>query len=158
MFPRKRCAGFTLIELIIVLVLVSIVAAIALPSFSQLIESNRQTAVTNSFLGMVNYARAEAVRRGESVEVTPQGASFVASAFPGGARTTIREIEALPGNASIVRTDGGADLTFLATGRSNATAAPATYRICGASGADGAVIRVNRGGQVNRDPAPEACP
>lgn len=159
MCPKNRVVGFTLIELLVVLVLLSIVATIALPGFGRLIESNRQTTVTNSFLGLVNYARSEAVRRGESIEITPQGGSFVVSAFPGGTRTTIREIENLPGNASIVRTDGvAAALMFLATGRSNATAGTATYRVCGAPGADGRVVSVNRGGQISTATGTATCP
>jgi len=157
---HKTNSGFTLIELMIVLILLSIVATVAVPGFNQLIENNRQTTLTNSFLGLLHYARTEAVRRGEPIEVTPSGGSFVVSAFPGGTKTTIREMEALPGSASIARTDGGgSDLEFSPTGRSNVAAAGAfTYRICGAPGSDGVVIRVNRGGQINTNPGTVTCP
>lgn len=153
---RYRSSGFTLIELMIVLVLLSIVATVALPGFSYVIESNRQTTVSNSLLGMLHYARTEAVRRSETTEVAPDGAgSFLVIDESG---TAIRQIEALPGDVTVVRTDSGGDnLQFRPSGRSNAVAA-VTYRVCGAPGADGIVIRVNRGGQINTDPTAATCP
>lgn len=158
MWGRSGSKGFTLIELMIVLALVAILAFVALPGSRMIIESNRQTSLTNSMLGLLNYARSEALRRSESVEITPTGDQFIASIAAGGGTTTIREIESPSGDASIDRIDGGAsNLIFSASGRSNAVAA-ARYRVCGAPGRDGTVIRVNRGGQISTEPATEACP
>lgn len=56
--------GFTLTELMITLTVAGILAALAVPSMSRFIESNRLTTVTNEFLADINVARAEAVKRG----------------------------------------------------------------------------------------------
>lgn len=158
MWGSSRSKGFTLIELMIVLALVAILAFVALPGSRMIIESNRQTSLTNSMLGLLNYARSEALRRSEPVEITPAGDRFIASIFAGGGTTPVREIESPSGEASIDRIDGGgSNLVFAASGRSNA-AAPVRYRVCGASGRDGTVIRVNRGGQISTEPAVDACP
>ncbi len=158
MYLRCRSSGFTLIELMIVLALIAIVAFVAVPNFREIVESNRQTSVTNSMLGLLNYSRSEAVRRAQPVEITSVGDGFVASIFAGGGTTVIREIESFPGDTSVGRIDASAwDLTFEASGQSNATAA-ARYLVCGASGRDGTVIRINRGGQISTEPATVACP
>ncbi|MGH8288084.1 MAG: GspH/FimT family pseudopilin [Steroidobacteraceae bacterium] len=70
--PRARPtrqSGFTLIELVIVMILVGILAAIGIPSFRSITTSSRMSAESNTLLGDLQYARAEAAREGEPVTV-----------------------------------------------------------------------------------------
>ncbi len=67
----KRTKGFTLIELVIVLTIVGIIAAMAVPSFTTVIANNRLAATSNDLIGLLNYARAEAVKQGVVVRVAP---------------------------------------------------------------------------------------
>jgi type IV fimbrial biogenesis protein FimT len=62
-------SGFTLIELIIVMILVGILVAIGIPSFSSITTSSRMSAESNTLLGDLQYARAEAARAGIPVTV-----------------------------------------------------------------------------------------
>jgi type IV fimbrial biogenesis protein FimT len=64
-----RQSGFTLIELIIVMILVGILVAIGVPSYKSITTSSRMSAESNALLGDLQYARAEAVREGEPVTV-----------------------------------------------------------------------------------------
>lgn len=59
--------GFNLIELMITIFIVSILLVIAVPSFQETIQSNRMTSVTNELVGALNFARSEAIRRGDDV-------------------------------------------------------------------------------------------
>lgn len=68
---RNSHKGFTLIELVIVVALIAIVAAYAVPSFGRLIESNRVSSTANGLLGALNYARSEAVKVGRTVNIRP---------------------------------------------------------------------------------------
>ena len=61
--------GFTLIELMITLVILSILAGIAYPSFDRSIQNNRLTSQTNRLLAAFKFARSEAAANGASITV-----------------------------------------------------------------------------------------
>jgi type IV fimbrial biogenesis protein FimT len=59
---RSVHAGFTIIELMIVVALMAILAGMAFPAFQSFIASNRLTAESNELLAGLNLARSEAVK------------------------------------------------------------------------------------------------
>ncbi len=65
----RTSRGFGLIELVIVIAIVAILAAIALPSFNTSIRSNRVGTQTNDLLSAFNYARNEAITRSRGVSI-----------------------------------------------------------------------------------------
>lgn len=58
-----RLAGFTMIELLVTISVVAILAVIALPSFTSVINSNRLSAQANGVVAAMQLARTEAVRQ-----------------------------------------------------------------------------------------------
>lgn len=56
----QRASGFTLLELIITIIVLSIVASFAVPSFRETIMNNRLTAQINEASSLISYARSEA--------------------------------------------------------------------------------------------------
>lgn len=65
--------GFTLIELIVTMAVLSIVLAIATYSFKDLLFQGRVTSAANELVGALNLARSEAVTRGVPVVVARIG-------------------------------------------------------------------------------------
>ncbi|CAD6878688.1 Type IV fimbrial biogenesis protein FimT [Methylomonas albis] len=68
--------GVTLIELMIVVVIVGILSAIAIPSFITAIRASRLTASANQFIASLSFARSEAVKRGQIVVARINGANW----------------------------------------------------------------------------------
>jgi type IV fimbrial biogenesis protein FimT len=68
---NHREAGFNLFELIIVMLIIGIFAAIGVPAFKYVTASTRIATEINGLLGDMQYARTEAVREGLSVSVCP---------------------------------------------------------------------------------------
>jgi type IV fimbrial biogenesis protein FimT len=72
--PRRRTSlaqrGFTAIELMVVVSIVAILAALAAPSFTPLIERWRVRQAVNALESTLQFARSEAIKRGGGVVIT----------------------------------------------------------------------------------------
>lgn len=67
---NMRNTGFTLIELMTVIVILGIFASIALPGFNALIQSNRTKSTADEFQALLVAARTDAVTKRTSVSVS----------------------------------------------------------------------------------------
>jgi len=65
----KGLKGFTMIELLLVIAVAGMFAAMAIPSLDGLVKRNRIVSVTNDFLATYQLARDEAMLRGRRVTV-----------------------------------------------------------------------------------------
>jgi type IV fimbrial biogenesis protein FimT len=73
LFKRKlmhaASAGFTLVELMVVVALVAVVTAIAIPNFRDLIARNNIASQMNEFIATLHLARVTAIQRGKYVTI-----------------------------------------------------------------------------------------
>ena len=68
---KRTSSGFSVIELMIALLIAAIVLAMGAPSFTEFRKNNRLTGNANDFLGAVQTARTEAIKRQVRVSVCP---------------------------------------------------------------------------------------
>lgn len=67
--PPQRSQGYSLIELLVVLVLVSIITALAVPSMTGVLQSHHSRTTLDQLAGDIHFARLQAMRSGARVEI-----------------------------------------------------------------------------------------
>jgi type IV fimbrial biogenesis protein FimT len=157
MISNPSARGFTLIELITVILIAAILMALAAPPFRALILNNRITTQTNNFISALNLARSEAVKRGVSATLVCTGnvcgngwSVFIdenASCSIDGTETAIRIYDGLSGNT--LNTDAPPPcVAFNAQGQ----AAAGNFFLCDDRGKDyGRKIAISVTGRVEAD-------
>ena len=184
--PGRR-SGFTLIELMVTLSVAGVLLAIGVPSLSRLIASNRISTQTNEFVGALNVARSEAVRRSQGVAIRSSAGTIDftsgwkifkdpnrTGAAPTDTADILRETSGLNGRVTLKRvTQTGAGCTGTYADASSADpfvvfnsrgandgGASAFFRVCDAGNASvkGRIVRISTVGKVSLECSSLSCP
>lgn len=140
--PSSGSRGFTIVELMIVIALISVVATVGVPNFMTFIENNRVTTATNSYVGTLNYARSQATREGRNVQVQAREEDDWAQGIEAMLdNDTLRVSEAVAGSIQV----SGEEVTFRGNGMATGAA---EFQICTEDGGYGRRININEGGQI----------
>jgi type IV fimbrial biogenesis protein FimT len=65
----QQISGFTLVEVLVVITIVAVLMALAVPSYQYVTSANRIAGEVNGLLGDMQYARSEAIKEGQTVTV-----------------------------------------------------------------------------------------
>jgi type IV fimbrial biogenesis protein FimT len=134
---RPRFAGFTVLEIIVVVAILGILATIGLPSMRDLIASSKVRTAASDLYSSLIFARSEAIKRNSSVDVIPSVASnwgagwsvrVTGAAENLTAREAVTNDVTLGGPASSIRYRGDGRLVDPATGSLFAAEVPFTFR------------------------------
>lgn len=73
--PCRGAAGFSVIELMVALAIMSLLMGVAVPAFNGMVASQRVKTVTTDFHTSLLQARSEAVKRNRTVRIRPPAGS-----------------------------------------------------------------------------------
>ncbi|MDO8845063.1 GspH/FimT family pseudopilin [Methylicorpusculum sp.] len=178
----KMSAGFTLLELMLVIGIAGVILTMGIPSFMDSVKSNRLTTRTNELVTAFNFARSESIKRGVRITVckSTNGSSCLTSgsnwteewivftdqnnnaAYDSASETLLR-VQANP--ASNITMNGTTNIanyvSYMPTGRSQLIAGGAqagTIKVCDdRTGNVGINLTLNTVGRVNTNRS-FACP
>lgn len=139
---KSRNSGFTLMELIVTMALAAVVLTLGVPMFQDVIRNNRLATTVNEFVGALQLARSESIKRGVRVTLC-KSANGTSCASGGGyeqgwivfadpnnnatvdaGETVIRVFEAISADASMTlagNTHVARYISFAATGTTQLT-------------------------------------
>jgi len=111
---RMAQAGFTAIELMTVVTILAVLAAIAAPSMRELVLTSRVRAAASELHATLVRARSEAITRNAQIDVVPaaggwaNGWQLLAGATPLESRPVLEAVEAVPAAPATIsyRVDG----------------------------------------------------
>lgn len=158
----SRMSGLTLIEMMVTVAILAIVVALAVPSMTDFMNSNRLTSHTAALKQAIQYARSEAVSKNQPVSVCASSDGVACTgndtwnqgwivftnensdgAVDAGTDTILRVWAALSDNFTVT---GGATTTFSSTGER--TTGSVTFQITDPAGENARNLAVNNVGWV----------
>lgn len=126
----RPARGFTLVELMTVLVILAVLAGLAMPSFTEMIAAQRARAAASALYDSLVLARSEALKRNTSTTISVSNSNLASGWSVLAGAATLRSQEAFPG------------LTF-------SPAAPSiTYNFYGRLSAGSGNVKVTSSGSV----------
>lgn len=115
----KQPRGFSLIELLIVMAIAGVLAVVAAPSMTEMIAGVRLRSAASDMLASLLYARSEAIKRGSSATVVPNGGDYATGWDVKVGTTVLKTVEAQTGVDAVA----AGTITYGGNGRLTGTTA-----------------------------------
>jgi len=123
----RRQAGFTMVEMMMVVLIIAILSAFAVPSMKSMIRTQQVKSTSFDIFASLMLARSEAIKRNANVTMTPLAGGWTAGWTVMDANNNLlRTQEYSSSNASVTVT-GPVNVIYNSAGRLAAGAAPAPF-------------------------------
>lgn len=172
MYRRHKQSGFTVIELMVVTVVLAIAGVYAIPAADNFFKSTRMRASEGELVTALQFARSEALRRGETMNLSAVNASVNTNEWGNGMRVwfdtdddgaydageEIRVVGSFHSSITVDGTNGVSAIAFRPTGMTN-LGATLTITVCDdRTGEIGRQISLLTTGVVSTDSSYTGCP
>ena len=122
-----RAAGFTLAEMLIVVAIMGLLAAIAAPSMSDMVRTQRLRTAAFDVFAALTLARSEAIKRNAAVTITPAGGTDWARGWViKDANNNVLQNQSAYDSCGTCTMVGPATVTYASSGRVSSAVAPFT--------------------------------
>jgi len=163
---RRSQSGFSIIELMTVVIIAAILIMVAIPSFQDFVVNNQLTTQANTLITTLQLARSEAVKRNKTVTVeATDGSTSWGNGFRSwvdmnsnssmDAGEELRQENALPANTltSTIKT-----FQYLPNGFATGFGTSVNFDLCHGSGKKGRMITLDNTGHVSISDTDANCP
>jgi type IV fimbrial biogenesis protein FimT len=126
---RHALVGFTLVEVMVVIAIMGVVLAIAAPSLSELVKSQRTGSAASKIYSSLALARSEAIKRNASVTLARSGVDWASGWTMTTGGTTLQTEGAIADTTIDLKLNGtsAASLSYNAAGRLPSTTSSAYF-------------------------------
>lgn len=118
---RNRSAGFNVVELMVVVFIIAVLAALAGPDMARMIRTQRIKTSAFDVLATLTLARSEAIKRNLLVTITPTGGDWARGWTVTDSNNNVVKQQGELGSVTVT---GPVTLTYASNGRLNGAAAP----------------------------------
>jgi type IV fimbrial biogenesis protein FimT len=121
---QKKIRAFTLVEMMVTIAVLAIIIGIATPSFVEMMRQNTVRSQANELLGLMHYARTEAIKRREIVNVEVELGSVSGWIAKVNVVSTDENLRELNKTSTSVTLDNAATVGFNSRGRLETSVSP----------------------------------
>ena len=142
----KRESGFTILELMTVVVIVGVVVAVALPNYQIMVKNNCMTTSVNTLITNLQLARSEAIKRRQNVSIVAAAGGWSDGwTIQDAGANTLRDVTLTCNATTITETGGDTTFVYRSTGFIDA---PGTFDVCDdRTGETGRQVTINTVGR-----------
>ena len=140
----RRCRGFTVIEMVMVIAVMSILIAIAAPSLTNMIATEQVRSASQDVYSSLAVARSEALTRNTTVTVEPVGGNWAQGwTITDAGGTVLRRQEAY----ARISATGPQRVIFNGDGRPDTTATPFAFSASNVSASNYRCVKLRLNGR-----------
>ena len=121
--------GFTIIEIMVVVAIVAIFAALGVPAMSEMIVASRVRGASSDFYAALVAARSEAIKRRTSATVEPSATYWKTGWKVKVGSNVFQTVDALPDTISVLPSAAATTITYSMNGRVSAGAQTVVFYV-----------------------------